>query len=276
MGGLGSVAFAPGDGERLAHAGRGAQRGAGAGLPGQPVRRLEPRSKARASGASSSRSAPARRARSPRRSRCSPSCGYRDRGDARRAGARGRPRAAGPVHRQGAARLRARARALTVVLTPTPAWPARRRWWRACSRWRCTRRTSSASRSSASSTAAARAPLPPPAPDGVEAMGRTNDAILYGGRVHLDVRGRRRGAARLASELPSLNSRDYGAPFAASSRTAGYDFYKIDPRCSRRPRCGSATSTAGDTWHGGRLDMRAAARPVAPGSPERGCARVAQ
>lgn len=32
------------------------------------------------------------------------------------------------------------------------------------------------------------APLPPPAPDGIAAMGRTNDAILYGGRVHLTVK----------------------------------------------------------------------------------------
>jgi methenyltetrahydromethanopterin cyclohydrolase len=35
----------------------------------------------------------------------------------------------------------------------------------------------------------ASAPLPAPSPDGVTAMGRTNDAILYGGRVHLQVRG---------------------------------------------------------------------------------------
>ena len=35
----------------------------------------------------------------------------------------------------------------------------------------------------------ATAPLPSPTPDGGAAMGRTNDAILYGGRVHLSVRG---------------------------------------------------------------------------------------
>ena len=33
------------------------------------------------------------------------------------------------------------------------------------------------------------APLPAPAADGVEAMGRSNDAILYGGQVQLTVRG---------------------------------------------------------------------------------------
>jgi methenyltetrahydromethanopterin cyclohydrolase len=46
------------------------------------------------------------------------------------------------------------------------------------------------------------APLPPPAPDAVQAMGRTNDAILYGGRVHLTVKSDA-VARRLAAELPS-------------------------------------------------------------------------
>ena len=44
----------------------------------------------------------------------------------------------------------------------------------------------------------ATAPLPAPSPDGVEAMGRTNDAILYGGRVHLSVRGSDDAARRQA------------------------------------------------------------------------------
>ena len=43
----------------------------------------------------------------------------------------------------------------------------------------------------ASSDGAGTAPLPPPAPDFVNAMGRTNDAILFGGKVHL-VRERKR------------------------------------------------------------------------------------
>ena len=53
---------------------------------------------------------------------------------------------------------------------------------------------------------AAAAPLPAPSPDGVLAMGRTNDAILYGGQVHLTVRGERcRGAAaRPATALLQL------------------------------------------------------------------------
>ena len=49
----------------------------------------------------------------------------------------------------------------------------------------------------------ATAPLPPPAPGFVAAMGRTNDAIIYGGRVQLYVSGLgegREGAGRSAAE----------------------------------------------------------------------------
>ena len=69
----------------------------------------------------------------------------------------------------------------------------------------------------------AAAPLPAPSPDGVEAMGRTNDAILYGGRVHLSVRGEDAAAERLARELPSGNSRDYGRSFAEIFKAVEYD-----------------------------------------------------
>ncbi|HET7796057.1 MAG TPA: methenyltetrahydromethanopterin cyclohydrolase, partial [Rhizobacter sp.] len=44
----------------------------------------------------------------------------------------------------------------------------------------------------------ATAPLPSPSPDGAVAMGRTNDAILYGGKVHLTVHGDDVAACALA------------------------------------------------------------------------------
>ena len=44
------------------------------------------------------------------------------------------------------------------------------------------------------------APLSPPHPDFVIAMGRTNDAIIYGGRVHLFVTGPASDARELADE----------------------------------------------------------------------------
>ncbi|MBL8445779.1 MAG: methenyltetrahydromethanopterin cyclohydrolase, partial [Zoogloeaceae bacterium] len=75
----------------------------------------------------------------------------------------------------------------------------------------------------------AAAPLPSPSPDGGVAMGRTNDAILYGGRVHLNVHCDDAAARDLAERLPSSNSRDYGRSFADIFHDYDYDFYKIDP-----------------------------------------------
>ena len=73
------------------------------------------------------------------------------------------------------------------------------------------------------------APLPPPAPDFVAAMGRTNDAILFGGRVALFVDGPEAEAEALADALPCTASRDYGRPFAEIFEAYEHDFYKIDP-----------------------------------------------
>jgi methenyltetrahydromethanopterin cyclohydrolase len=72
------------------------------------------------------------------------------------------------------------------------------------------------------------APLPPPAPDFIVAMGRTNDAIIYGGDVQLFVRGADADAKDLAERLPSRGSRDYGRPFAEIFAAAKGDFYAID------------------------------------------------
>lgn len=73
------------------------------------------------------------------------------------------------------------------------------------------------------------APVSPPSPDFLTAMGRTNDAVLYGGDVQLFVRGPADAAKDLAARLPSLASRDYGRPFAEIFNGYDCDFYKVDP-----------------------------------------------
>jgi methenyltetrahydromethanopterin cyclohydrolase len=73
------------------------------------------------------------------------------------------------------------------------------------------------------------APLSPPHPDFVTAMGRTNDAIIYAGCVHLFVSGPADDARSLADRLPSKGSRDYGRPFAEIFKRVKGDFYAIDP-----------------------------------------------
>ncbi len=73
------------------------------------------------------------------------------------------------------------------------------------------------------------APLPPVAANDLEAMGRTNDAILYGGEVTLWVRGDEKSLGAAGALVPSSASRDHGKPFAAVFEEHGRDFYSIDP-----------------------------------------------
>jgi methenyltetrahydromethanopterin cyclohydrolase len=101
----------------------------------------------------------------------------------------------------------------------------------------------------------ARAPLPAPSPDGGVAMGRTNDAILYGGQVHLTVDGDDDAARQLARGLPSSGSRDYGRSFADIFRDYDYDFYKIDPALFAPAEVWVSSLASGCTWHAGKVDM---------------------
>ncbi len=73
------------------------------------------------------------------------------------------------------------------------------------------------------------APLPPVAKNDLEGIGRTNDAILYGGRVTLWVNGDDESIAAIAQKVPSCSSPMYGQPFLSVFEAAGRDFYKIDP-----------------------------------------------
>ncbi len=73
------------------------------------------------------------------------------------------------------------------------------------------------------------APLPPVARDDFAGIGRTNDAILYGGRVTLMVRGDDDSIAAVGPKVPSNSSAMFGKPFAEVFEAAGRDFYKIDP-----------------------------------------------
>ncbi len=100
----------------------------------------------------------------------------------------------------------------------------------------------------------ASAPLAPPHPDFVQAMGRTNDAIIYGGRAHLFVTGPAKDAKALAEKLPSTTSRDYGRPFAEVFSAYKGDFYAIDPMLFS-PACAIVTAVeTGETFHAGKID----------------------
>lgn len=73
------------------------------------------------------------------------------------------------------------------------------------------------------------APLSPVAADDLTAIGRSNDAILYGGRVTLWVNGDDESIQRLGPQVPACGSPSYGQTFLRLFEEAGRDFYKMDP-----------------------------------------------
>jgi methenyltetrahydromethanopterin cyclohydrolase len=98
------------------------------------------------------------------------------------------------------------------------------------------------------------APMCPPHPNFVKAMGRTNDAILFAGQVHLFVKGSDEAAEKLATELPSSTSKDYGKPFADIFKQYQYDFFKIDAMLFSPASVIVTAIDSGKSFRAGKLD----------------------
>jgi methenyltetrahydromethanopterin cyclohydrolase len=103
-------------------------------------------------------------------------------------------------------------------------------------------------------------PVPPPVPGFVEAMGRTNDAIIYGGRAQLYVSGDAAAAKKLAEDLPSLNSKDFGKPFAETFAAVKGDFYAIDPMLFSPAKVTVTALETGESFQAGHIDTAVLAR----------------
>jgi len=74
------------------------------------------------------------------------------------------------------------------------------------------------------------APIAPVHPKFAKAMGRTNDAILYGGTSSYTIDyGDEEKLKEIVERAPSSASSAYGKTFYDIFKDAGYDFYKIDP-----------------------------------------------
>jgi len=77
--------------------------------------------------------------------------------------------------------------------------------------------------------AAGIAPIAPIDPDGLKAMGKTNDAVLFGGRTYYYIESEEGDDIKgLAEKLPSSAADGYGKPFFDVFKEAEFDFYKID------------------------------------------------
>jgi methenyltetrahydromethanopterin cyclohydrolase len=99
-------------------------------------------------------------------------------------------------------------------------------------------------------------PLPPVAGDDMAAIGRTNDAILYGGRVHLTVASDDDDELReLVQRLPASASPDHGEPFGKVLKDANFDFYEIDPLLFSPAEIRLTSVGSGRSFDAGGLDV---------------------
>jgi methenyltetrahydromethanopterin cyclohydrolase len=99
-------------------------------------------------------------------------------------------------------------------------------------------------------------PLPPVAGDDMEAIGRTNDAVLYGGQVHLTVEADDDDALRaLVERLPASASSDYGEPFGNVLKDANFDFYAIDPLLFSPAQIRLTSVASGRSFEAGAVNL---------------------
>jgi len=105
-----------------------------------------------------------------------------------------------------------------------------------------------------------RAPLPPVPETDLAAIGRTNDAVLYGSHVVLDVDGPEADLAALGPRAVSLASPAHGDPFLTIFERAGRDFYGVDPALFAPARLDLVSVETGRRLSFGRLDAQLIAR----------------
>lgn len=99
-----------------------------------------------------------------------------------------------------------------------------------------------------------RAPLPPVPADDLAAVGRTNDAILYGGHVILEVAGPEADLAAVGPRAVSLASPVHGEAFRRIFDRAGRDFYAVDPALFAPARLDLVSLETGRLHRFGRLE----------------------
>jgi methenyltetrahydromethanopterin cyclohydrolase len=98
-------------------------------------------------------------------------------------------------------------------------------------------------------------PLPPVAKDDGAAIGRTNDAVLYGGQVELTVDAGDEELEAIVERVPSSSSKDHGEPFGRVLEAAGWDFYKIDPLLFSPAEVSLVSVRSGRSFHAGGVAL---------------------
>jgi methenyltetrahydromethanopterin cyclohydrolase len=98
-------------------------------------------------------------------------------------------------------------------------------------------------------------PLPPVAKDDGAAIGRTNDAVLYGGQVELTIDAPDDELEAIVERVPSSSSKDHGEPFGKVLKDADWDFYKIDPLLFSPAEVALVSVQSGRSFRAGGVEL---------------------
>lgn len=99
-------------------------------------------------------------------------------------------------------------------------------------------------------------PITPVDPDSVKAMGKTNDAIIFGGRAYYYIEPEEgESLEELAANLPSSASEKYGESFIEMFKKADYDFYKMPKDVFAPAQVIVNDMLTGKMYHTGFIDL---------------------
>ena len=107
------------------------------------------------------------------------------------------------------------------------------------------------------------APIAPVHPKFAQAMGRTNDAIMYAGITFYTANyDDDEELRKLVEKAPSSASKSYGKPFIEIFKEADYDFYKIDPGLFAPAVFMVNNAKTGSTFEAGKIDVEVFKRSI--------------
>lgn len=97
-------------------------------------------------------------------------------------------------------------------------------------------------------------PLPPVASDNLGALGRTNDAIIYGASVYFNLLDEDKALESLIKLIPSSFSQDYGQSFEKILNRCG-NFYDLDPNIFSPAEVWLNNLNSGCSFHAGAINI---------------------
>lgn len=89
--------------------------------------------------------------------------------------------------------------------------------------------------------------------DEIDAMGKTNDCLLYGGESDIWVKGDDETIAKHVPKLVTENAKDYGTPFKDLFVEAGCNFYNMDLDIHSPAKVQIYNMNTGNVFHAGKM-----------------------